>query len=144
MKQEENLQTAVSNYLKLQYPNVIFTAESSGVRLPIGLAKKAKEHRNPPRGLPDILILNPKFDSYKDYYGLFLELKTVNPYLKNGCLSKNKHIQEQAFVLERLNKLGYVALFSWSFEMSKKIIDSYMKGSILIGSVLFENCYQTI
>ena len=59
MKQEEKLQTAISNYLKLQYPNVIFTAESSGIRLPIGLAKKAKEHRNPARGLPDISIFYP-------------------------------------------------------------------------------------
>ena len=123
MKQEEKLQTAISNYLKLQYPNVIFTAESSGIRLPIGLAKKAKEHRNPARGLPDISIFYPN----EKYYGLFFELKIKSPYLKNGDISINKHIQEQAKVLKRLNELGYLAMFVWSFEMAHGIIDSYMK-----------------
>jgi len=122
-KVEEKLQTAISNYIKLQYPDVIFTAESSGLKLPIGLAVKAKNHRNPPRGLPDILILQTN----KHYKGLFLELKKETPYLKSGKLSNNKHIQEQNEVLTRLNGLGYLAFFVWSFDMAKVILDSYMK-----------------
>ena len=121
-KEEEKLQTVVSNYLKLQFPDVIFTSESSGLRLPIGLAIKVKKLRNPEEGLSDMMIFQPN-DSY---HGLFLELKVKSPYLKNGNLSKSKHIQDQAEVLERLNDLGYLAMFAWSFEMAKGIIDSYM------------------
>jgi len=73
--------------------------------------------------LPDVLILQPN----KHYKGLFLEVKKETPYLKSGKLSNNKHIQEQNEVLKRLNSLGYLALFVWSYEMAKVILDSYMK-----------------
>jgi len=122
-KVEERLQTVISNYIKLQYPYVIFTAEKSGLKLSIGQAVKAKNQRNPSRGLPDVLILQPN----KHYKGLFLEVKKETPYLKSGKLSNNKHIQEQNEVLKRLNSLGYLALFVWSYEMAKVILDSYMK-----------------
>lgn len=122
-KVEEKLQTAISKYIKLQYPDVIFTAEKSGLKLSIGQAVKAKNQRNPSRGLPDVLMLQPN----KNYKGLFLEVKKETPYLKSGKLSNNKHIQEQNEVLKRLNSLGYLALFVWSFDMAKVVLDSYMK-----------------
>ena len=123
MRKEERLQISISRYLKHQYPQVIFTAESSGIPLPIYLAKKAKAQRNPTKGLPDVWIAQPN----TMYYGLFLELKTKTPFLKSGKLSTNKHIREQAKVLERLNDLGYLAQFVWSFDMAKALIDDYLK-----------------
>jgi hypothetical protein len=58
MKAEEKLQIAVCKYLKLQYPDVIFTAESSGLKLTIGQAVIAKQLRSS-KGLPDIMIFQP-------------------------------------------------------------------------------------
>ena len=33
MNKEQELQIAVSTYIKMQYPNVIFTSESAGINL---------------------------------------------------------------------------------------------------------------
>ena len=123
MKKEESLQIAVCNYLKFQYPDVYFTAESSGVKLTIGQAVKAKKQRNPSKGLPDLIILEPN----KNFHGLCFEFKVKSPLLKNGQLSSNKHIQEQAAVLNKLSDKRYLCSFVWSFEQAKSIIDKYMK-----------------
>ncbi|HTJ53747.1 MAG TPA: hypothetical protein VL443_30035 [Cyclobacteriaceae bacterium] len=122
MKKEESLQIAVSNYLRLQYPNVIFTAESSGLKLTIGQAVKAKKLRSS-RGLPDMIILEPR----GNYKGLCIELKTVSPYRKDGKLKTDQHLQEQEELLTRLNAKGYGALFATGFDKAKTIIDEYMK-----------------
>jgi len=121
---EESLQIAVSRYLKLQYPDVIFTSESSGIKLSIGSAVKAKKQRNPERGLPDLIILEPRCG----FSGLCVELKAEgkSPYLKDGSLSKNKHIQEQNDVLIKLKEKGYIAKFAVGFDDAKKLIDNYM------------------
>jgi hypothetical protein len=121
MKHEESLQIAVSNYLRLQYPNVIFTAESSGLKLTIGQAVKAKKLRSS-RGLPDMIILEPR----QGYHGLCLELKTVSPYKKDGSLKSDTHLQEQQQILTNLNEKGYAAKFVTGFDKAKKVIDFYM------------------
>lgn len=122
MKKEESLQIAICRYLKLQYPEVMFTAESSGIKLTIGQAVKAKKQRNPERGLPDLIILEPN----SVFHGLCLELKSKSPLLKNGELSQNKHIQAQSMTLNKLISKGYLCSFVWTFDHAKKIIDSYM------------------
>ena len=127
-KQEEQIQIQVSHYLRLQYPNVIFTFDAAGLRLPIGLAVKAKKMRSG-RGLPDMLILEPSITpSGKVYHGLFLELKVNynDVYLKNGELRKNKHIGEQANNLYELNRKDYYATFAFGFNGAKGVIDNYM------------------
>jgi len=122
MKKEEKLQIAVSKYLKLQYPDVIFTAESSGLKLTIGQAVIAKKLRSD-RGLPDLMILEP--NKYK--YGLFIELKAEGVRLKNGDMPNNEHIREQAALLVRLWDRGYAAYFACGFDEAKEIIDEYLK-----------------
>jgi len=122
MKQEESLQIAVSKYLKLQYPDVIFTSESSGIRLTMGQAVKAKKCRSGPK-LPDVMIFEPR----GRYSGLMIELKVKPVNLKDGSLSKNKHIQEQDKMLQRLQMKGYCAFFAIGFECAKGLIDEYMK-----------------
>jgi hypothetical protein len=119
-KKEENLQIAISNYLKLQYPSTIFTFEASGLRLPIGLAKKAKAMRSD-TGLPDLLIFEPK----GKFHGLFIELKAKTIYKKDGGYLKDDHIEDQAHLLHRLKVKGYMACFAIGFDDAKKIIDSY-------------------
>lgn len=125
MKKEESLQIAVSNYLRLQYPNVIFTSESSGLRLTIGQASKAKKMRSS-SGLPDMIILSPQ----KNYHGLCLELKSKSPFKKNGLLKKDSHLEEQNRILGELILLGYMAVFATGFDEAKNYIDLYFKNHL--------------
>ena len=121
MKQEENLQIAVCTYLRLNYPSVIFTSESSGVRLTMGQAVKAKKMRSGGK-LPDLWILEPR----GGYHGLFIELK-AEPYLKKDGWFKTPHIKEQAETIARLMNKGYAATFAVGFDQAKEAIDVYMK-----------------
>ena len=123
-KKEEQLSKAVSRYLKLQYSDVVFTCDASGVRLTMGQATALKAQRSVHK-IPDMIILKPN----GEYHGLILELKSEDssPYLKDGSLSKGKHIQEQNQTLTELFSIGYYAVFAVGFDNAKKIIDDYMK-----------------
>lgn len=121
MKKEESLQIAISRFIKLQYPNVIFTSESSGIRLTMGQAVKAKKQRSKHK-LPDMIILQPN----KEYHGICFELKKKSPFLKDGSLSTNKHIQEQHKTLKQLSTLGYYTCFVWSLEQAISILKKYL------------------
>lgn len=120
-KSEESLQMMVSTFLKLKYPHVVFTSESSGLRLTIGQSVKAKKMRFD-RGLPDMIILHPS----KGYHGMCLELKNKSPFKKDGTLLSDSHLQEQDDLLKELRHLGYYAEFAVGFDDAKKKIDSYM------------------
>ncbi len=122
-KKEEQLSKAVSKYLKIQYPDVVFTCDASGVRLTMGQATALKAQRSVHK-IPDMIILKPN----GEYHGLILELKSEDssPYLKDGSLSKGQHIQEQNQTLTALLNIGYYAVFAVGFDNAKKIIDDYM------------------
>ena len=122
-KKEEQLSKAVSRYLKLQYSDVVFTCDASGVRLTMGQATALKAQRSVHK-IPDMIILKPN----GEYHGLILELKSEDssPYLKDGSLSKGQHIQEQNQTLTELLNIGYYAVFAVGFDNAKKIIDDYM------------------
>jgi len=119
---ESHLQSQVCQWLRIQYPDVIFTSEASGQRLTIGQAKKAKTLRSG-NGLPDLIILEPR----GIFHGLMLELKVKSPYKKNGELLADPHLDEQLKTLLRLMNKGYFSRFAIGFEMAKKYIELYMK-----------------
>jgi hypothetical protein len=123
MKQETRLQTAVSDYIKMQYPDVIFTSESSGLRVPMGLAVQMKRQRSRDK-LPDLIILHPS----GSYHGMCLELKShySDVYLKNGSLRSMPRVQEQNKTLIKLRKIGYFAEFCVGFDQAMHMIDAYM------------------
>lgn len=126
-KKEEQLSKAVSRYLKLQYPDVVFTCDSSGIRLTIGQATALKAQRSVHK-IPDMIILKPN----GEYHGLILELKSEDssPYLKDGSLSKGQHIQEQNQTLTALLNIGYYAVFIVGFNQAKEVIDNYMANKL--------------
>jgi hypothetical protein len=125
-KREESIQLAVCTYLKLQYPDVIFTCDlSSGMKLTIGQSVKSAKMRSS-RGLPDIMILEPRGEGEFRYCGLMIELKTEKAANKNGTVKQTDHTREQQEVLTRLEKKGYMAKFAIGFEQAKSIIDFYM------------------
>ena len=122
MKKEEAIQIRFCNYLKKNHPSVLFTADLSGENVSIHQARKNKMQRSN-RGFPDLMI----FERNDSFGMLFLEFKKESPYLKNGKLSTNKHIQEQNQVHEKLREKGYKVEFVWSLESAILIIENYIK-----------------
>ena len=121
---EANEQMLLVQYLKLQYPNVIFNADMSGIKLSIGQAMKQKK-LGMPKGYPDLFIAEPN----GTYNGLFIELKKSGLKLKkkDGTWI-NEHIEEQALMIDRLLERGYYATFCIGFDEAKQTIDNYFKG----------------
>lgn len=121
--QEESIHIAIANYIKLKYPDVVFTSESSGIRVPMHLAVMMKRQRSKHKQ-PDMIILEPN----KEYKGLVMEIKkdAGEVYLKNGQYSNAKHIQEQLETLTLLNEKGYFATFACGIDEAIRIIDNYM------------------
>lgn len=122
MNKEALLHQAVAQYIRVRYPKVIFHSDfAAGMKLPIWLAARNRRLQSD-RGFPDLFIASPR----GGYAGLFIELKAVNVWLKNGNLSGKEHIQEQNIMLERLRTEGYKAEFGCGFEQVQKIIDDYL------------------
>lgn len=121
---EFELQKQVAEYLRLAYPRVMFLSDvRAAMKLTIPQAVRSKKIQADNFACPDMVIFEPS----GNYHGLFMELKASSPYLKNGQLTANAHIREQANALNRLRDKGFRAEFVWSFEMAREIIDEYLR-----------------
>jgi len=121
---EENEHKQICDYIRLQYPDIIFNTDLSGIKLTIGQAKKVKKLRSN-NSFPDLII----YESRKGKHGLFLELKKTGTVLFNrdGSLRKNEHLKAQYDMIEKLRAKGYESHFAVGFEGAKFIIDRYLK-----------------
>lgn len=123
-QQEYQLQKQVCAYLNAQYPDVLYLSDTiASVRLTMPQAMRNKAIQKNGFKCPDLLILEPK----NGYSGLFIELKTESPYKKDGTLKKSDHLEGQKETMLQLFSKGYWTQFSWGFEMTKKVIDDYLK-----------------
>lgn len=130
---EEKIQLRVCDFLRVRYPNVIFSCDlASGMRMPMWLAARNAKMRSS-RGQPDLFIAFPKDERLypahhngKIYHGLFIELKTEDCRLKGGGITKTKHHQEQAEILKKLGQLGYATHFACGYSEAIDIITTYM------------------
>ena len=121
IKKEELLHLKVCDYLRKNYPDVLFRTDfSSGMKMTPGQAAKHKKFQKS-RAYAGEQFLD-------GYAGLFLELKSegVKLYKKNGEMVANKHYQEQAEMLEKLRKLGYCAEFAVGYDQAIRIITDYL------------------
>lgn len=118
---EADLQKAVCKYIKLQYRDVIFSSEASGLNKGKAAAGIATVLRSGTK-LPDLWIPEPR----GDYFGLFIEFKAKNPYKLDNTLLSDPHLREQDKMLTRLKKKGYYCDFCWEFQDAKQLIDWYM------------------
>lgn len=120
---EYDLHKSLAEYLRLQYPAVIFISHMAGVRLPVGLATKMAALQSG-RGFPDLYLLEPRLH----YHGATFELKTSRDeiFRRNGELRQERHIQEQAAMLEELNRRGYFATWGPGFDETRALIDVYL------------------
>jgi len=126
---EKQLHKSICDYIKLQYPKALFNTDMSGIKLTIGQATQAKKLRSG-NGFPDIVIYEEGFGKHfkGEYYALFLEVKKETPFKKNGYLKLNKHFEDQYTMLHNLEQRRFKAVFVWSFDMAKDIIDKYLIG----------------
>ena len=124
---ESTLQAHVADYIRLQYPKVLFHSDfGSGIKLTPGQATKQKRQNGGRRAWPDMFIAEPRGVNA----GLFIELKRDGTRIlkKNGELVADAHIREQNEVLCELAKRGYSAWFAVGFDQAKEIIDNYLRG----------------
>lgn len=113
MKKEDSMSVAVSDYLKFQYPKVLFS------HIPNGGSRNAREgakfkRMGVRRGMPDFLIFGSNDPHTR---GIALELK-VKP---------NKPTPEQMEVIQELRKLKWEAHVCYSFDEAKILIDTHFK-----------------
>lgn len=113
----------VCDYLKTQYPKIIFNTDASGVKLTIGQAVQMKKLRSS-NSFPDITIYEPR----NEYHGLFIEMKKTGERLfKKDGTPVSPHVAEQLELIEKLNSKGYYSKMCVGFEHAKKTIDFYLK-----------------
>ena len=122
---ESTIHKQICDYIRLQYPDVMFVTDLSGIKLTIGQAVKLKSLRST-RAWPDLFIAQPN----STYHGMFLEIKrdVSQIYRKDGSLKANiQHVREQNDVLSELCDRRYYAVFACGFDEAKLLIDKYMK-----------------
>jgi len=121
---EKRLHLAICKYIKLQYPSVYFLSDPSGLKMSIGMATQLKETRSNHAQL-DIIILQPSLS----YSALILEVKkdSSEVFKKDGNFRETKHVISQNESIEHLEKTGYKAVYIFSFQHAKDIIDYYLK-----------------
>lgn len=125
---EAELQNQVADYLRLQYPNVIFHSDfGSGIKLTPGQAIRQKRQNGGIRAWPDMFIAEPTAKKH----GLFIELKREGTRLKkkDGTWA-SEHLAEQDDLLDRLRFRDYEAQFAVGFDEAKRIIDDYLGGKL--------------
>lgn len=128
---ESDLQVMIANYIRAQYPNVVFHSDfGSGIKLTKGQAVKQKRQNGGKRAWPDLFIAEPRTSgSINEWkFGLFIELKKEGVRLrKKNYEWASEHIAEQADMLDRLEFRGYKAVFAVGFDEAKEIIDKYLR-----------------
>lgn len=136
IKKEENLHLEVCDYLRRNYPDVLFRTDfSSGMKMTPWQAAKHKKFQKS-RAWPDLFIAESGVVKFKEgnliinlrKNGMFLELKAdgVKLYKKDGTLRKNKHIEEQAEMLEKLRNGNYYAEFAIGYKDAIEQIHEYL------------------
>lgn len=123
-KNEENLHLRICDYLRKNYPDVLFRTDfSSGMKMSPGQAVKHKKFQKG-RAWPDLFIA----ESNNFASGLFLEIKAedVIVFNRNGKVRKNKHLIEQDKMLKELRKKGYRARFAIGYNQAIFEIQQYL------------------
>ena len=136
IKKEETLHLKICDYLRKNYPDVLFRTDfSSGMKMSPWQAAKHKKFQKS-RAWPDLFIAESGVVKFKEgplivnlrKNGMFLELKAdgVNLYKKAGPLRKNQLRAEQAEMLEKLRNGTYYAEFAIGYKDAIEQIHEYL------------------
>lgn len=126
---EKQEQKQLLNWVKLQYPNLLYTEDLGGIKLTIGQAKQVKKSRAR-RGHPDLMFQKAftGYDGRIDYCGLAIEFKRKSEKIvkKDGEIRKSEHLKEQYDYLMALRLEGWFSCFAVGFLEAQRIIKAYM------------------
>ncbi len=109
---EEKVQIAIVNYLKMQYPDALFTATMGGQYQKHHSQRRRAKATGYLKGVSDLLIFEPK----GGHCGLFIELKRDKKCYPSA---------EQKLFLSNATQRGYYAVCAKGFDQCKEIIDKY-------------------
>lgn len=122
---EFELQAAICQYIRANYPDVIFQSDLSGIKLNMGQAVKVRKIKYG-KFYPDLFIAKANLG----YCGFFGEIKlSEDDYLtQKGELRQIEHIQGQSRVLQKLRKEGFWANFLPGYSAAINNINWYLTG----------------
>ena len=122
---ENSVHYQVAQYLKIQFPHVLYHSDSSGeLRTEAQRFRMAKINKG--AKWPDLFIAHP----VGTRHGLFIEIKRDRSvlYKADGVTFKDEHVTGQNKILQHLKALGYGAYFGCGFAECKYLIDNYLSG----------------
>jgi len=125
--EEQELQQIV-NWFKLQYPNYIIKTNYDHFKSSVWHAKRLNSLNTQIKGYPDIFIpIIRKSALNRIYGGLYIEFKRTGETILNKSQGlKTEHLKSQNSMLNKLNDLGYFAVFGLGFHRTKEIIENYI------------------
>lgn len=121
---EQVVHRQICDYMRLQYPDVIFNSDGAGNHQPSKTMRGMNAMLRSRRGYPDIFIAEPT----AIFHGMFLEVKREGIVVMraDGQLVAKEHLREQFYLLEALKAKGYYAAFAFGFDDAREKIDAYM------------------
>jgi len=123
-KHEWSIQLQFCKHIKLQYPDLLFRSDIQSAGKLSGSMQNITSILDPFKSWPDVQIYKPN----DKYIGLHIELKRLDSgtFLKDGSLSKSKHVQQQAEMHSKLRSLGYKVEFAEGLDQAVKVLESYL------------------
>lgn len=129
MTKEETLQIAVADYIRLQYPRVLFCHIANERKAHVYRKMNGKSYSpngqklkkmGVQAGMPDVMVFYQRelvMDGINGTYsGVAIELK-VKP---------NKPTEKQLDVLKKLHHQGWLTAVCYTFDEAKEVIDKYL------------------
>lgn len=125
IQHEWSAQLAFCKWLKLQHPDIRFRSDIQSAGKLSPQMQNIKLIIDPWRAWPDIQI----YHKVGNYCGLMIEMKRLDSgtFLKDGSLSSQKHVQEQAEMHQFLRTLGWSVCFVEGFDQAKEKFEEYLK-----------------
>ena len=124
MKNEQSLSSKIAHYISYKYPDIVYRFDLiADYKMNFKVAMAIKRRYLHRVGYPDLFIAKCK----NGYGGLYLELKATNIYKKDGTLRKDKHLEEQAKMHEKLRRDGYKVEFVVGYDEAVRAIDEYLR-----------------
>lgn len=112
--------------MRLQYKDVLYHWDLAGLNLSRSQAGMMKAIQGE-RGYPDLQIFGVGGRC------LFLEVKAVTPYLKDGkTLKADEHLREQQAYHLLLQERGHIAVFATGFDECKELVDTFLQQKEMI------------
>ena len=139
---EEQEQAKLCDWLKLHYPNVLYTIDLGGVRMDAKTAARVMKTRSK-KGHPDMMIQEWFLDKY---CGLAIEFKKTGEVVHNqdGSLRSNDHLRSQYAYILALKDRCWLAGFVCGVENAKAVITAYLEGNSKSIETINKYIYPTI